>query len=239
MDEYNVPIIISLGGSVLAPGGRGKKAAPVKINMKLIDEFCELIKEFDARLGIVVGGGATARAYIGETAKMTDDKRMLDLVGIQATRINAQVLISAMAKKGLLVNTIVPRTIEEAAQMFTTNKFVVMGGTEPGQTTDAVAVKLASTARSVKIINFSRVDAIYTEDPKKNKTAKKLQHITHNMLEDIIIKSAHEPGQSMVFDQLATTLATAHNLELHFVGNIKDFGGALKGKKHKGTVVVD
>lgn len=247
MENHKVSAVLSLGGSVLLPGvSKGRRLInPILLNTKLIQDICtlfkglELFEDTDEKIGIVVGGGAPARAYIDETSKITDDRKMLDLVAIEVTRTNAQIMVSAMDRYGLPVNKTIPRTIDEAVGMFSINQFVVMGGTEPGQTTDAVSVKLATCVKAGRVINYSDVDAVYTENPKTNPKARKLHKISHEMLENIILKTAYKPGQSMIFDQLATTLATAHNIELDFVGTIKDLENALMGNRHRGTVVID
>ncbi|MCD6549134.1 UMP kinase [Candidatus Micrarchaeota archaeon] len=232
------PAIISLGGSVLFPGkGRGRCFNPIAIDEDLLFRFGDLLKKIPIQLGIVVGGGAPAREYISIAKRITDNPKDLDRVGIEATITNAQLVAVALNKYELDVNDEIPRSIEEAVQMFGVHKCVVMGGTEPGQTTDAVAVKLAVASGIGKVINISRADAIYSEDPTKNPNAKRFRKMNYKMLEDVILKSTYRPGQKLVFDQLATTLARAHNIELHFVGTVDDLEKALLGKRHNGTVV--
>ena len=106
------------------------------------------------------------------------------------------------------------------------------------------AVELAVLkGKNTKIINISNVDGVYTKDPNKYKGAKKIKEMTHKELSKIILKQSrtYEPGQNLIFDQMATRLAQKHNIELHFISakNIKDIEKVLKGEKHRGTVVKD
>ena len=61
-----------------------------------------------------------------------------------------------------------PTEVLEAHRLERKGKVVVMGGTVPGHTTDAVSAMLAKEVRAVRIINGTSVDAAYTADPRKD-----------------------------------------------------------------------
>ena len=80
-------IVISIGGSILLTG---------RDDVQYIKDLSELIQKIcqEHRLLIVVGGGKLAREYIkhGRELGITEEK-VLDRVGIGATRLNAMLLL--------------------------------------------------------------------------------------------------------------------------------------------------
>ena len=114
-----------------------------------------------------------------------------------------------------------------------------MGGTTPGQTTDAVAAMLAQMTRSDLLVIVSDVDGVYTEDPKKNPEAKKLDKISAEnlvkMVDSVII-----PGMRMIIDPIAARIILRHKIRTIFIGK-EDFERLpqiLEGEKHRGTEVI-
>ena len=98
---------------------------------RLLDTYTEDLKFF-----LVVGGGRTAREYIGYARKLGADESYLDEIGISCTRLNAMLLIAALGEKAAPV---VANDFDHALQLAGNYDVVVMGGTHPGHTTDAVA----------------------------------------------------------------------------------------------------
>ena len=77
---------------------------------------------------------------------MVSDSHRLDEVGIAATRLNATVIQQVFLDIGIDVAPVIPTTTEQAAQLLDKHHLVVMCGTTPGHTTDAVAVAFARDA---------------------------------------------------------------------------------------------
>ena len=118
-------VVISLGGSIISKD---------RLNLELMEKFSEtmkLISTYD-KFGIVVGGGKLARTYISDLKKYNVNDNILDEIGINATRINALAMTTFFDD----VNSKIPTTINDAAEMIHNYRYVVMGGTEPGHTTD-------------------------------------------------------------------------------------------------------
>jgi uridylate kinase len=150
---------------------------------------------------------------------------------------NAYLILAALHDK---VYKTLPKTFDEAAQALETNDFVVMGGTLPGITTDTDAVLLAERVGSKKIINVSNVEAIFTDDPRKNKDAKKISYMDFNQLVTLAAeKDSRKAGENFVFDILACKLLARSGIEAHFVSgkNLRDVEAAVMGKTHSGTIV--
>ncbi len=223
-------ITLSLGGSLLVPG---------EPDVEYIKKMAALLKKCSRRykFAIVTGGGKDARMYAKAMRKIIDNEFLADQAAIMSTWQNAYLVLAALhdiAYKQL------PQSYDEAAEALEHNKVVVMGGVQPGMTTDSDAVLLAERVGSKRLINISNVPGIYDSDPRKNKRAK----IIHEMKVDKLIKMAAEndsrkAGENFVFDILASKLLGRSGIEAHFVSgkNLDDLKKAIKGKKHGGTIV--
>ena len=60
-----------------------------------------------------------------------------------------------------------------------------MGGTEPGHTTDAVAIRFAIAANAKNIA--TNVGKVFAEDPKINPNAKSFDKLSHDELQQIVV----------------------------------------------------
>lgn len=231
------PIItLSIGGSMLIPampaGPRpdfGYIRALGKMLVRLSSKY---------KFAIVTGGGAAARIYSNSIRELSGNEFMADQVAILTTWQNAYLLLSVLEGKAYKA---LPKTFDEAAQAFESNDIVVMGGTQPGITTDTGAVLLGERVGSRRLVNVSNVDAIYTADPRKDSAARKIPRMTHSELVMMAAQSdTRKAGENFVFDMLACKLLSRARMEAHFVSgkNLKDLENAIQGKKHSGTVVV-
>ena len=113
-----------------------------------------------------------------------------------------------------------------------------MGGTEPGHTTDAVAAMIAKACDADRIVNASNVDAVYTDDPRTNPNAKRLDKITIDDLEKIVYDE-HDACRSSVFDPLGVKIAKEHRIDLLMVDgrDLVELKNAILGKEINGTFV--
>ncbi len=221
-------VVISVGGSLLNPGkpdtGYSKKLSAVLTRSK-------------ERVAIVSGGGTTAREYATAIRALGGGEFLADEAAILATYQNASLLLAAL---GQAAYRGVVKDFDEALAAAGSGKIVVMGGTIPGITTDTDAVLLAEKLGAVRLVNLSNVDAIYSEDPRKNPRAKRFAKMSHAQLVELAARSdSRAAGTNFVFDLVACKMAARSKMELHFL-NGKDFSGiaaALGGKPHSGTVV--
>lgn len=220
-------VAVSLGGSVINP------AKPSIENIKRIAKIFEGAGE---KLCIVVGGGMYAREYAQAIRKLNGNEFYADVVATMETKQNAMLLLSAL--RGAYPK--IPDKFEEAASALNSYKYVAMGGTIPGITTDADAVLLAEATSAERLVNISNVSGVYDKDPSKYGDAKKYSKMSHEQLISLAVESdRRKAGEHFVFDMLACKLAARSKLELDFVSwkNEKDVINAIKGKKHGGTVV--
>ena len=183
-------LVLSIGGSVVGS------------DQDRFLEYAEILQRLasDHTVFVVVGGGETARDYISRARMLGADEAFCDLIGIAVTRLNARLLIAALGNHAYPVP---PETQEDATLAALSGRIVVMGGTVPGHTTDAVAAILAEFVHADLMINATSTDGIYTSDPKKDPDAAKLDKISPRRLIEIIAGSKMEAGANLPLDMLA------------------------------------
>jgi uridylate kinase len=222
-------VVVSIGGSVLIPNDN---------DSEYLSGLAELLVELsgNVKLYIVVGGGRISRYYIRMGRELGTKEDILDEMGVDVTRLNARLLISALSGK---VNGIPPETVEEAAGMGDEHSIVVMGGTTPGHTTDGVAAMLAEQVRADRIVNATAVDGVYTKDPKKFDDAEKIDRMSFSELLETCRTTDWKAGPSNVFDALGAEIIARNRIPLLVVEgrNLEALGSAVRGDPFPGTTV--
>ena len=185
-------IVIAIGGSILLKEYDSKK----------FEAYAEIIKELseDHEIFIVVGGGKPARDYISVVRDMGVSESICDDIGIQVTRINAKLL--QLALKDVSYPAI-PENFQEALQYSTSGKIVIMGGTEPAHSTDAVSCILAEYVDADLVINATSVDGLYDKDPNKFEDAKMFSQVTPDKLLEIVSTNDNKAGTYEFIDKTA------------------------------------
>src|SRR3989344_8222709 len=156
--------VLSLGGSLIVPE---------EIDVNFLKNFRKLIFgqiRKGHRFIISTGGGKPCRKYQKalETTSKASNKD-LDWMGIYTTWTNAQLI--RLAFGSLAHSKIITDPNKKTAFK---EKILLAGGWMPGRSTDDDAVRLAKIYGANTIINLSNIDFVYTKDPKKFKTAKKI-----------------------------------------------------------------
>lgn len=220
-------IVFALGGSVVVPE---------KLDERYIAEFATLAKELAKRhkLGIVVGGGKTARRAVAAAKEAGKNEAECDYVGIDASRENA----AAVAKAFDLRNEI-PENFKQARKILDKNGIVVMGGTEPGHSTDAVAVILAEYVNADLVLKVTDVDGIYDKDPQKFRDAKMFKELSINQLDRMVAGLPQDAGKYELFDIVAVKILRRSGIKCialngRKLGNMKN---AILGKSFFGTSI--
>ncbi|MCG7844600.1 MAG: UMP kinase [Methanomassiliicoccales archaeon] len=224
-------VVVSLGGSVIVPDD--KDEVFLRRFSEMIGSLCDIYQVY-----LVCGGGKVARYYIGVGRSLSLSEHELDEMGIIATRMNAALVVHALGDKAVGK---IPTDIQEAHRLEQKGRVVVMGGTVPGHTTDAVSAMLAKEVRAVRIINGTSVDAAYTADPRKDPNAKRLSRISHQQLYELVNVGLHGAGPSNVFDRLGAQIAKDNYIDIYIVDgrNLDEMRAAIEGKPIQGTVVSD
>jgi len=223
------PVVVSVGGSILAD-------APERPTFLRDLAACLRDVSRRSRLLVTAGGGPTARAYIAAGRALRIPEKALDLVGIRATRLNAQLLAAAL---GRTANPEIPATERAALRLSTKHPITVMGGTSPGWTTDAVAVRLAVMAKASHLVNATSVDGVYTADPKRDPSARRLDRVTFRDLVRLVGTKHERAGPNVVFDPVAAKLVARHRLPVYVVDgrDLRNLRAALLDKPFRGTRV--
>lgn len=198
-------------------------------------ELAALSEHF--RLFVVVGGGRLARTYIQAARQLGADESTLDQVGIDATRLNARMLIAALGSKAL---GRVPHDFDAAVEASIFHPIIVMGGTHPGHTTDAVAVMVGERARAARALILTNVDGVYTADPKVDRSAKRIERLSASDLIALTSSSTSEAGSTGVIDPMGCKIIQRSRLPTCVLHG-RDFDSlraAAEGRPFKGTLVV-
>ena len=232
-------IVAALGGSLIKLDDEENSQNWIKGLIKLIMN----LNEQGYSIGIVVGGGIAARQGINAVKGVITDSRYLDEIGISATRLNATLIQQAFNFSGINVNENIPYDCSSAAELFSHNSVVVMGGTVPGQTTDTVAVELSNKVGADRCVIATNVSYVYDKDPRTNSDANVIENIS---LHDLgVISGVGKPleaGASKVVDPIAIERAIEGSLPLCVVNGweLEQFMGAMSGRDFIGTrVTVD
>lgn len=224
-------IVISIGGSILAPDG-----ADYEYIKKFSSLIRELIKNNENKIAIVVGGGKVARNYITASRKLGASEFFLDLIGINATHLNARVLIASLSDISNLEPCL---TIRDAGRELKNNNVVIMGGTHPGHTTDGVSAMLYEYIKADLFVIATSTDYVYTKDPRKYHDAEKLEKLSYDDLIKISGQVEMGAGSSTVVDLVAANIIKRSKIKtivLH-AADLANLKSALAGKKFTGSVI--
>ena len=229
MKHENI-FILSVGGSLVVP----KEG----IDHVFLSEFHKLItREIKKgwRFVIVVGGGATARAYQSaarNVGKLTTDDA--DWLGIHATRLNGHLM------RTLFRDVAHPIMIKDPSRPIVKWKgsVLVAAGWKPGWSTDYVATRLAKQMKATTIINLSNIDYVYNKDPNKFLDAEKICEISWKDFRKMV-GNVWDPGMNVPFDPVASRLAEQSGMTVAIVNgtNLKNLQNVIEGKRFVGTVI--
>lgn len=219
-------IVISVGGSIIAPRG---------IDVVFLKKFRALILSHirkGYRFILIAGGGHTSRVYQDAAKKITRiSDTMLDWIGIRSTHLNAELLLSmfeAYAHSHIIVNP--------SKKITWKSKVLIAAGWKPGASTDYDAVLLAKQFNAQRMINLSNIDYVYDKDPTRYKTAQKFSSLEWSVFCSMFPGAWH-PGLHAPFDPVAARLAKKLHLEVAVINGtkLKEVDKYLLGKKFIGT----
>ena len=162
------------------------------INRQTLASIVEDIKEvleLGVQVGIVVGGGNIFRGVALGAPGM--DRATGDYMGMLATVMNAMALQDALRNAGVEARVQSALTIEQVAERYIRGRAlrhlekgrVVIFGAGTGNpffTTDTTAALRGAEIGAEIVLKATKVDGIYSEDPKKNPNATLYHDITFN-----------------------------------------------------------
>ncbi len=220
-------IVFALGGSVVCPND---------IDEEYISRFSQFALSIARKntIGIVVGGGKRARDAIKRARLQGSNEVECDYAGIEASRENARRLAEAMG-----IEEPIPETLREAKQVLETEGIVIMGGTEPGHSTDTVAILLGEYINADMVLKVSDVDGVYDKDPQKFGDAKRYDVLPLSKLEKISLSLSQRAGKYELLDVMAIKILRRSSIKLivlngHDLDNLRH---AIEGKPFIGTTI--
>jgi uridylate kinase len=220
-------VVVSIGGSVVL-----SDEADALFLQKLTDLFIKMSQEY--RLFVVVGGGNIARRYIQLGRELGFDEDILDLIGIDVTRVNARIITTLLG----VSNKEIPHTTDEALML--TLPIVVMGGTDPKHSTDLVGAELAEKTNAIRFVNATNVDGIYDKDPKKFKDAQQLREVSIDSLIEKYGTKWGAAGKNIFMDEPALELIKKAEIPTYIVNGTRldQLEKALRGQPFDGTRIL-
>ena len=186
-------------------------------NGDLLPKYVDLIRELwgsGYRFAVVAGGGSLARRYIEIGRKMGINESLLDMLGISASRLNAQLLAAALSDIAYMP---IPTSIDDVLRAWATGRLVITGGFQPGQSTATVALLVSEVLGIKKLIDCANVDAVYTSDPRVDPSARRLDRVSVGELM-AMLRSRTVAGTYDLLDPWALSIAQRGGVTIYVVG---------------------
>jgi len=204
-------ILLKLSGEALA-GEQGYGIDPDVIN-----GIAAEIKEVSAlgvEIAVVIGGGNIFRGLAASSKGM--DRASADYMGMLATVMNSLAMQDALEKQGVVTRVQSAIDMQQIAEPYIRRRAVrhlekgrvvifSAGTGNPYFTTDTAASLRAMEINAEVILKATKVDGVYSADPKKDKNAVRLSKITYL---EVLQKGLQ------VMDATATSLCMDNNLPM-------------------------
>jgi uridylate kinase len=154
--------------------------------LRMVQEIKE-VTELGVQVAVVIGGGNIFRGVAGGAVGM--DRATADYMGMLATVINALALADTMNNSGLtarvmsainITQVVEPYIRPKALQYLEEGKVVVFaaGTGNPFFTTDTAAALRGAEIGAEIVLKATKVDGVYTADPKLDPKATRYSHLT-------------------------------------------------------------
>jgi len=205
-------------------GGFGIEA----VELEQIARECVQVCQMGVQLAVVVGGGNFIRG-----ARLENDlhipRATADYMGMMATVLNALALQETMERLGQPTRVMSAISIYNVAEPFIRRRAVrhlekgraiilAAGSGNPYFTTDTPAALRAAEIKADVLLKATKVDGIYSADPKKNKDATRFESITYEQV---------HREKLQVMDLTAITLCMERKIPL-VVFNLKTPGNIAR-----------
>ncbi len=177
-------ILLKLSGEALL--GKEDYGIDPNIVSALAAEIIDIAK-LGIQIGVVIGGGNIFRG--AGLAKSGIDRATADHMGMLATVMNALAIQDSLEKSGgnarvmsaIKINEVCEDYIRRRAiRHLEKNRIVIFaaGTGNPFFTTDSAAALRAIEMGAELLLKATKVDGLYTSDPKKDPTATKYDHVS-------------------------------------------------------------
>jgi uridylate kinase len=163
---------------------------PFGINRQTIGEIVAeiaLVAKMEVEIGIVIGGGNIFRGVASGAHGM--DRATADYMGMLATVMNALALQDALRRAGLASRVQSALNIEQVVEPYIRGKAIryleegkivvfAAGTGNPFFTTDTAAALRGSEVGAQIVLKATKVDGVYTADPRCNPGARRYGRIS-------------------------------------------------------------
>jgi uridylate kinase len=178
-------ILLKLSGEALA-GSQGYGIDPL-----VIDRIASEVREVAAlgvQIAIVIGGGNIFRGVAASAGGM--ERATADYMGMLATVINALALQDGLEKVGLQTRVLSAIEMRAVAEPYIRRRSIrhlekgrivifAAGTGNPFFTTDTAGALRAVEIGADAIMKATKVDGIYSADPKQDANAQRLERVTY------------------------------------------------------------
>lgn len=228
-------VLLKLSGEALM-GNDSYGINPATID-SMVAEIANIVK-LGVKLAIVIGGGNIFRGVAGGAAGM--DRATADYMGMLATMMNALALQDALRQQGVearvqsalrMDQVVEPYIRPRAIRHMNEGKVVIFaaGTGNPFFTTDTAAALRGAEMNVDIVLKATKVDGIYTSDPKKDASATRYDSIS---FDEAIVKNLQ------VMDATAFALCRDRELPIKVFSILKP-GALLRvvNGEQEGTLV--
>jgi len=172
------------------------------------------VRDAGVQVGLVIGGGNIFRGAGLASAGM--DRVTADHMGMLATVMNALAMQDAIEKAGGYARTMSAIQIHDVCEDFIRRRAIrhlekgrvaifAAGTGNPFFTTDSAAALRAIEINADLLLKATKVDGVYSADPRKDANAKRYEHLTY---EEVIQRNLQ------VMDTSAIALCRDHKIPL-------------------------
>ena len=187
-DKKYKRILLKLSGEALM--GEADYGIDPKVLTRLAREAHE-VQRAGVQIGMVIGGGNIFRGEGLAAAGM--DRVTGDHMGMLATAINALAMQDALEKVGAEARVMSAIKINEVCEDFIRRRAIrhlekgriaifAAGTGNPFFTTDSAAALRAIEIGADLVLKATKVDGVYTADPKKDQTATRYERLTYDQV---------------------------------------------------------
>jgi uridylate kinase len=179
-------VLLKLSGEALGGPAGGQGIDPEAV--QLVARQIVRVAKSGVQVAIVVGGGNILRG--GELSKQGAQRASADYMGMLATVINGLALCDALESQGLETRVMTAIEIRQVAEPFVRRvaiahlekgrAVVLAAGTgNPFFTTDTAAALRAAELSCEVLLKATKVDGVYTADPKRDPNAKRFEVLSY------------------------------------------------------------
>ncbi|MDA1265982.1 MAG: UMP kinase [Planctomycetota bacterium] len=203
-------ILLKLSGEALGDSSTGHGIDPEHV--QLLAAQIARVMNLGVEVALVCGGGNILRG--AEFSRLGGHRATADYMGMLGTVINALALSDAIEQQGVETRVMSALEIRQVAEPFVRRRaeahltrgravLLAAGTGNPFFTTDTAAALRANELGCEVLLKATKVDGVYSADPKTNPDAERFTELTYRQVIERDLR---------VMDGTAITLASENNL---------------------------